>query len=69
MKIEMDIIDYCIVQALLIHQAKKDIKIWARDKKGPCSEVFRAEAMEKYAIYKRLNTQYIKNLKSKGDKK
>ena len=57
MKIEIDVIDYCTIEALLIHHAKKDIKIWARDKEGPCSEVFRAEAMEKYAIYKKLKKQ------------
>lgn len=59
MKIEIDVLDYCIIQGLLIHQAKKDIKIWARDKEGPCSEVFRAEAMEKYAIYKKLKKQGV----------
>lgn len=57
MKIEIDVIDYCSILGLLIYQAKKDIKIWARDKEGPCSEIFRADAMEKYAIYKKLKNQ------------
>ena len=57
MKIEIDIIDYCSILGLLIYQAKKDIKIWASNKKGPGSEIFRADALQKYAIYKKLKKQ------------